>query len=1042
MPSVLHAALLEGELLLWAEDGTRPGAGTAPRPGRRRGGAPSAAPHGLRAAELLPLLPDLAAAAPRRQTAWAWLPSLQGRPLPSPLLQEGPQTEGNAALSLPELRPHPVETLALTPAAALPLLRRCGGGGALAPGLLPGADLDFWVAAARLAASLAARRAFLPGVEAGGGRYRACWRPLLSPGDQAAADALAQAMPGACRALARGPEAAPLVPARSVLDAFLASLVDHLPRGLGRGPGPAAARAPAFDSPHDQWLHALTAADGALAGSAAELGALASQAAEWAQPVQVRHDAAFRLCFRLQEPQTADGEGDSGPPDGGGGEGPWRVQYVLQASDDPSLLLSAEQVWPGRTPADALPRQALLAALGRAAALVPEVQRSLRGSQPSGYDLETSGAHGFLTETAGVLEQAGFGVLLPAWWAGRGSRARLVARAHARAPRLAGAAGIGLEALVEFDWEVALGDRTLSREELERLAQLKAPLVRVRGQWVQVNADEIAAALALWDGRASRRGTLRDALRLAAGTAAGTGELAAELGRTDGWLRELLGTAGEATGHTELAPPGDLRATLRPYQARGYSWLHLLSRRGLGACLADDMGLGKTIQTLALVLDDWARAGAAGARPVLLVCPTSVLGNWSKEAERFTPTLPVLLHHGPDRLRAEAFVAAAQAQAMVLTTYALLPRDLETLSAVAWRGVVLDEAQNVKNAETKQARAARALRADYRLALTGTPVENNVGDLWALLEFLNPGLLGTQAEFRRAFFAPIQISRDQEAAARLRRLTAPFILRRLKTDPAIVSDLPAKHEMKVYCTLTREQASLYGAVVTDLQRRLQDVDAEGGIARRGLILGALSKLKQVCNHPAHFLGDGSPLPGRSGKLERLTEMLEEALSAGDRALVFTQFTEMGELLQTHLRQVLGQEALFLHGGVPRTARERMVERFQRAEGGPAVFLLSLKAGGTGLNLTAANRVFHFDRWWNPAVENQATDRAFRLGQRRNVQVHKFVCAGTVEERIDAMLEGKREIAEQVVGSGEAWLTELSGAELRDLLALRPGAVED
>jgi SNF2 family DNA or RNA helicase len=467
---------------------------------------------------------------------------------------------------------------------------------------------------------------------------------------------------------------------------------------------------------------------------------------------------------------------------------------------------------------------------------------------------------------------------------------------------------------------------------------------------------------------------------------------------------------------------------------RGYSWLAFLRRWGLGACLADDMGLGKTVQTLALIERDWEEGPR---RPTLLVCPMSVVGNWKKEAERFTPDLPVLVHHGQKRTRGNTFAEEAAEQALVLTSYALLHRDQGLFEQVPWAGVILDEAQNIKNPETKQAKAARALAAGYRVALTGTPVENHVGDLWSLWEFLHPGFLGGQADFRRRFFIPIQVQRDAEAADRLRRLTGPFLLRRLKTDRSIIADLPDKLEMKVFCNLTREQASLYAAVVEELNRSLSGAD---GIQRKGVILGALSKLKQVCNHPTQFLGDNSPVPGRSGKLARLTEMLDEVLQAGDRALVFTQFTEMGTLLQRHLQETFGREVLFLHGGVSRPQRDRMVERFQGEAAGPRVFLLSLKAGGTGLNLTAANHVFHFDRWWNPAVENQATDRAFRIGQSRNVQVHKFVCVGTLEEKIDEMIERKQQVAARVVGTGEAWLTELSNEELKDIFTLRQEAL--
>ena len=446
------------------------------------------------------------------------------------------------------------------------------------------------------------------------------------------------------------------------------------------------------------------------------------------------------------------------------------------------------------------------------------------------------------------------------------------------------------------------------------------------------------------------------------------------------------------------------------------------------------MGLGKTIQTLALIQRDWQ---ANGGRPVLLVCPTSVANNWKKESARFTPRLPVLVHHGAGRKRGAAFREEAEKHAIVVSSYGLLQRDLRFLRGVRWSGVVLDEAQNIKNPETKQAKAARSLEADYRIALSGTPVENNVGDLWSIMEFLNPGFLGSQNEFKRRFFMPIQAERDVSAAERLKGITGPFILRRLKTDRSVISDLPEKLETKAFCTLTKEQASLYASVLGETEEALESAE---GIQRRGLVLGTLSKLKQVCNHPAQFLGDNSGIAGRSGKLTRLMEMLEEVIEVGDRALVFSQFSEMGDILRRHVQETFGREALFLHGGVPKRRRDLMVERFQSESSGPQVFILSLKAGGTGLNLTSANHVFHFDRWWNPAVEDQATDRVFRIGQSRNVQVHKFICAGTLEERIDEMIERKKEVAERVVGTGEGWLTELSNDELRKALALSEDAM--
>jgi SNF2 family DNA or RNA helicase len=457
------------------------------------------------------------------------------------------------------------------------------------------------------------------------------------------------------------------------------------------------------------------------------------------------------------------------------------------------------------------------------------------------------------------------------------------------------------------------------------------------------------------------------------------------------------------------------------------------------------MGLGKTAQLVATILADPAPG------PTLVVCPVSVLGNWQRELARFAPGLSVLVHHGATRhagdadardkgrrgarARSVAFAEGAAGHDVVLTTYSLLARDEEHLGAVPWGRVAFDEAQQVKNPAAAQTRAAGAIHAARRVALTGTPVENRLSELWSIMHLLNPGLLGSQRTFRERFAVPIERDHDDDATELLRRVTGPFVLRRLKTDRSIITDLPDKIETIDGCPLTKEQATLYRAVVDDL---LASADESEGIARRGIVLAGLLRLKQVCNHPAHFLADGSALAGRSGKLARTEELLEEILAEGDRVLCFTQFAAWGERLRPYLARRFGVEALWLHGGVRRAARDQIVERFQDGDG-PPLLLVSLKAGGTGLNLTAASHVIHLDRWWNPAVEDQATDRAYRIGQRRTVQVHKLVSSGTVEERIDAMITAKRALAQRVVGTGEDWLTELSTEELRDLVVLRGDA---
>ena len=1032
---ILHASASGGRLVLWGEAAPGP-AGKTARKGTRRvkpaaAGVPRSrfALEGDRLAETVAgEISGFALSKEQRQSWVAWLPTNVDGALPSsPLLIEGAEDRGAV-----ELAPWEMPALVLTTEQAVAVLVAGIDRTTWGPGVIVGRTLAFWANVLRFAGALVARQQYLPGVVAGGdgAMFRAIWEPVLTGAERLEAERQARSMPHACRALDRGSATDSTQTAASTVFAeVLGALVDHLVRTalkpLGKGKG-------RFTSVHDQWVHALRAADGRMTGDQAELARLAEQVGQWRRPLDAAASAPFRLCLRLEEP-TDDVEGR------------WRIVYLLQAIDDLSLLVPAEAAWKGKGPEAAVlerdgfrPREYLLSALGQAATLCPRIEASLKSVAPAGYDLDAAGAYEFLSEKAGALEQGGFGVFLPAWWSRKGTKLRLAARAVVSSPKMTSKAGLSLEEILKFRWEVALGDQTLTLTELKALAKLKTSLVKVRGQWVELNPEEIQAALAFWKAKGETSITAREAVRMALGAAKPPGSLDFAGVQASGWLADFLGQFEGASGFEALEPPTGFRGVLRPYQSRGFSWLGFLRRWGMGACLADDMGLGKTIQTLALIQREWESRPVRQRRPTLLICPMSVVGNWHKEAGKFTPELPVMVHHGLERARGAEFKKRAGKHALVLSSYALLHRDFELFKQVNWDALILDEAQNIKNPQTKQAQAARALKAGHRIALTGTPVENHVGDLWSIIEYLNPGWLGTQAEFKRTFHVPIQAGRDPEAARQLQRLTAPFVLRRLKTDKTIIADLPEKLEAKMFCTLTKEQASLYAAVVEETAARMEDAE---GIQRKGLVLATLVKLKQVCNHPAQFLGDNSAVAGRSGKLARLTEMLDEALSANDRALVFTQFSEMGTLLKKHLQETFGREVMFLHGGTPKAQRDRMVERFQsKSSDAPPLFILSLKAGGTGLNLTAANHVFHFDRWWNPAVENQATDRAFRIGQTRRVQVHKFVCVGTLEEKIDAMIEHKKEIAGSVVGSGEAWLTKLSNAELKDLFALREEAL--
>ncbi|TVR21365.1 MAG: DEAD/DEAH box helicase [Anaerolineaceae bacterium] len=880
-----------------------------------------------------------------------------------------------------------------------------------------GHSLAFWRLAALEGLSLVIGQQVLPMLWREGRRYQAMWQAQPERPERLAD--LAAKMPPVCRALTASPADAPAP--YKMLMAFVNALVDTTVRSAAAGVSTAT-----DDAVGAAWLAALTDPDDCHVDlPEAQADALFKAWEAWAGQSEAAGNDAFRIAFRLDAPQADETD--------------WHLRYLLQATDDPSLIVSASQIWRGDQDAYLQqrfdqPQERLLRGLAFAGRLFAPILDSLRTAAPDNATFETASAHTFLRDVAPLLQASGFRVLLPRWWSGK--ETRLSVRAKVSGGKQSGKAHLSLSQLLQYDYEAMLGGQAIDREEFMRLAALKQPLVQVRGQWVLLDAEQIAAGLRFFE---EQRGALPfdEALRLGLdGEASVAGTIPVEEVQAEGWLKTLLNTLTKPDKIRKLAPPDGLHAGLRPYQQRGYSWLMFLRRYGLGACLADDMGLGKTITTIAFLLRVKADTRPKKRQPTLVVCPTSVVGNWRHELRRFAPSLTVHTHQGAERESGAAFVKAMRGVDVVLTSYPLLARDRDTLTGVEWSTVVLDEAQNIKNSATKQAQAARDLSAAHRVALTGTPVENRLSELWSILQFLNPGYLGSEKAFRQRFANPIERFNDAEAAARLRRLTTPFILRRVKTDPTIISDLPEKMEMKVYTTLTAEQGTLYEAVAQDVLERIQAAEKSGdNMSRRGLVLSLLTQLKQICNHPAQYLKDGGSLDGRSGKLSRLTEMLEEVYSQDDRALIFTQFSGMGEIIREHLRTTFYDEPLWLHGGVKVKERETMIRRFQ-AERGPRLFILSLKAGGVGLNLTRANHVFHFDRWWNPAVESQATDRAFRIGQTRNVQVHKFVCSGTLEERIDGMIESKRALAERIVGNDEGWLTELDTASLRDLVRLR------
>ncbi len=699
-----------------------------------------------------------------------WLPSRGSNPIPSEALA-GPALKSRAK---PRIKPWRVPILRLSSGQAIKLLQRCQDGRVLTPGIVLSPDVAYWQHVMLFAANLTARQQFLPNVAQNGEKTKAVWTPLYIGDDANRLAELAKAMPVAARAITTtSADRPPTTPPQAVLKEFIASLVNHIIR-LDATEG-----SPLVDSVHEAQLQALTSADGVVHATAAQLQQLRRQVAEWHRPIAMGANSPYRLCLRLEEPP----EPDEDRPPAALREQDWYLRYLLQSHDDHSLLLPLETAQDRQSP-DFNPAEFLLTSLAQAGSVCPPIADSLNKRKPDGAKLGAEQAHQFLTQQAAALQQAGFGVMLPSWWTRRGTKNRSSLRAEVRTPPMQGGANMTMASLIDLNIQVAMGDEVIEPEELLELADLKVPLVRFRGQRVEINADEIRAAADFWRDR--NQTTLREVIRIGLGADRQAEADNVSLAAT-GWLKDLLESLQQKGKIELLDAPQEFNGELRPYQQLGYSWLDFLRWWGLGACLADDMGLGKTVQTLAAILRDHQQGNE---KPNLLVCPTSVINNWQREAGRFTPSLPVMLHHGPGRQRGEQFARQVADHQIVITSYGTMTRDQELLASVHWRSVTLDEAQNIKNPVTRQAQAARSLPADYRIALTGTPVENHVGDLWAIMQFLNPGLLGSQAEFKRRYFTPIQTNQDDEAAAKLQHATSPFILRRLKTDPTIIDDLP------------------------------------------------------------------------------------------------------------------------------------------------------------------------------------------------------------------------------------------------------------
>ncbi len=751
-----------------------------------------------------------------------------------------------------------------------------------------------------------------------------------------------------------------------------------------------------------------------------------------AKITRTQADSPFHLCFQLHSPPTEKIDN-------------WQMQFLVASKQDPSLKLALADYWNmNKTAKTDVYKQFgqkfetnLLLNLGYAARMYPKLWQGLETDQPTEMQLTLDEAFDFLKESAWVLEESGFKVIVPAWYTPAGRR-RAKIRLQASGRKLAPTKGetksyFGLDSLVQYQYELAIGEQVVTPQEWEQLINTKSPLVHFRGQWMELDRDKMQQLLEFWQSHGDEQPQMNLLEFL---------QRSAEVGEEweiehDEVLSEMIAKLQDKSRLEPISDQLNLQGKLREYQKRGVSWLEYLERLGLNGCLADDMGLGKSVQVIARLVQE--KDLQQTLLPTLLIAPTSVVGNWQKEIAKFAPHLKTMVHHGSDRLQeSKDFKVACQQHDVIITSFTLARKDEKLLNSVEWQRLVLDEAQNIKNPKAAQTKAILKISAKHRLALTGTPVENRLLDLWSIFNFLNPGYLGKEAQFRKSFEVPIQKDNDRVKSTMLKKLVEPLILRRVKTDQSIINDLPDKVEQKLYTNLTKEQASLYEVVVKDVEEKLQQTE---GIKRKGLILSTLMKLKQICNHPAQFLQDNSEFSTeRSHKLSRLAEMVDEAVSEGESLLIFSQFTEVCENIEKHIKHHLHCNTYYLHGGTTRKRREQMITEFQEPDTEPSVFILSLKAGGVGITLTKANHVFHFDRWWNPAVEDQATDRAFRIGQKKNVFVHKFVAIGTLEERIDQMIEDKKKLSSAVVGSDESWLTELNNEAFKQLIALNKSAI--
>lgn len=906
-------------------------------------------------------------------------------------------------------------------------------------GWVPGGSFRLWMSVSALTRELVLKGRFLPTI----GTYRnggICteWRPLYSSYDLSRIDRLAASMPPVQKHfLSSGTQTGHRIKPGPAIRLWIKAFLNRILALSGQEDpvDPATSLSPMERLRHAQELTALYFLQGyerhKMPLQTPQItNGWRETFSSWADIPDDRFadEPPFTILCRLQEmtgEKTPDGEIQKN-------DGAWQISFLVRTADEPDILHPAKRCRDETKQTSSLPAYPdILDEISRISttitSLVPSVRCTGDDDLP-GLFIDESDLPRFLTFDAGELQKAGVELILPDWWGSPPQKAqvRLLFR---HGEEKDATKGFGLHTLLDFDYRIAVGDDLIDPAAFRRMVREKTSAIRIRNRWVTLDTGRIQKILDEQGKKSTKKAmTVAEFLRVFAQSEDREDELS--LLADDEWTTNLISFIRTGYDAGKWQTPSSFQGTLRPYQQTGLSFLCTCRSVGFGCCLADDMGLGKTPQTIAYLLACKEEGVLDG--PALIVCPTSIIGNWERELSRFSPDLRVCIHHGPGRKKDSRFIVSSQEYDLIITSYALIPRDIAFLSSVDYSALILDEVQNVKNAATRQYQAVRRINAAHRIALTGTPVENHLSEIWSIMEILNPGYLGTSSSFQKIYAGPVEKGGDEEKARELRRIIRPFLIRRVKTDPTVIQDLPEKMEMKVYCTLTHEQAALYQATLDDLAG---DLENTAGIARRGKILASLTRLKQICNHPSLVAKASDSDHARSGKVLRLIEMLDEVYEEGEAAVIFTQYATFAQILKTIIHTQLQTETLVMTGGTPRQKREEMITRFMRNDG-PHFFVISLKAGGTGLNLMRATHVFHIDRWWNPAVEDQATDRTYRIGQTRAVQVHMMIAAGTLEEQIDEMIERKRTLAGHLLAGGEDWLTELPSGELMDILRLR------